>query len=349
MDTREKRNLLQSIAHTIKDYRQGEIKELTPDHVEKWVNQFDQFDPSYQPLILKELDYIFRTYFLNHSKMRGFLERQLGNIEIFGNNPATKMKEAKFLDYVTKGNSQHELLQMSAEIIKGKYNLALPDCGKNPKRYIYINDCIFTGNTVIRDIENWVLNDKSIVNDTTLYIIHFASYDNNRNYLEKEIERLVQQKNIKIEFIHQLNLNQVLHTFCLSSTNSNPEIEAYINEVDQQRDEKSRKYSLLRNANTPNRERVFTSAKNRAVVEYALFQAGLFIRNTSNAVENNRPLGYHYFKNLGFGSIVVTYINCPNNCPLAFWWGDAEKQSLTSWYPLFPRNVNDNSDIMMTV
>lgn len=30
---------------------------------------------------------------------------------------------------------------------------------------------------------------------------------------------------------------------------------------------------------------------------------------------------------------MVTFRNCPNNCPLAFWVGDP-------WYPLFPRLNN---------
>jgi hypothetical protein len=36
---------------------------------------------------------------------------------------------------------------------------------------------------------------------------------------------------------------------------------------------------------------------------------------------------------LGFGSTLVTFRNCPNNCPLAFWAG-------YPWYPLFQRKTN---------
>ena len=49
--------------------------------------------------------------------------------------------------------------------------------------------------------------------------------------------------------------------------------------------------------------------------------------------ENQRPLGNMVLKSLGFGSMIVTFRNCPNNTPLAFWAGDP-------WYPLFPRKVN---------
>ena len=55
-----------------------------------------------------------------------------------------------------------------------------------------------------------------------------------------------------------------------------------------------------------------------------------------------RPLGYHCLKDLGFGATVVTYRNCPNNCPLAWWWDSAAipgSRCRGRWYPLFPRRV----------
>ncbi len=42
---------------------------------------------------------------------------------------------------------------------------------------------------------------------------------------------------------------------------------------------------------------------------------------------------------LGFGSLVVTFRNCPNNAPLALWVGDP-------WYPLFPRTTNSQAEIV---
>jgi hypothetical protein len=65
-----------------------------------------------------------------------------------------------------------------------------------------------------------------------------------------------------------------------------------------------------------------------------LLVAGVRIRDMCpNLKENHHPLGYSVLKTLGFGALVVTYRNCPNNCPLAFWadW---------PWEPLFPRKTN---------
>jgi hypothetical protein len=44
-------------------------------------------------------------------------------------------------------------------------------------------------------------------------------------------------------------------------------------------------------------------------------------------------VGNMVLSTLGFGSTIVTFRNCPNNAPLAFWAGDP-------WYPLFPRKIN---------
>lgn len=41
---------------------------------------------------------------------------------------------------------------------------------------------------------------------------------------------------------------------------------------------------------------------------------------------------------LGFGSLIVTFSNCPNNAPLAFWVD-------SPWYPLFPRATNSDTSL----
>lgn len=49
------------------------------------------------------------------------------------------------------------------------------------------------------------------------------------------------------------------------------------------------------------------------------------------------PLSFSPF-GVGFGSMIATYRNCPNNCPLSMWWGDPEATSgALHWYPLLQR------------
>ena len=82
----------------------------------------------------------------------------------------------------------------------------------------------------------------------------------------------------------------------------------------------------------------FSSEAGRQVLESEFLIAGAKIRAMSeNPKQSMRPLGFSPF-GVGFGSMIVTYRNCPNNCPLAMWWGDPEATSgALHWYPLLQR------------
>ena len=65
-----------------------------------------------------------------------------------------------------------------------------------------------------------------------------------------------------------------------------------------------------------------------------LLASGLHIRSICPYLNvYQRPLGNMVLETFGFGALVVTFRNCPNNAPLALWAGDP-------WYPLFPRKTN---------
>jgi hypothetical protein len=61
--------LLESIAATISDYRRGEVAVPTPDHVDRWVRQFDG---SVQEAMLGELDHV-----LKHSSLTATAQGKL--------------------------------------------------------------------------------------------------------------------------------------------------------------------------------------------------------------------------------------------------------------------------------
>ena len=90
---------------------------------------------------------------------------------------------------------------------------------------------------------------------------------------------------------------------------------------------------------------VFSSEENRQLLERELLLAGMHIRSLSqNPSPALRPLGFSPF-GLGFGSTIVTYRNCPNNAPLALWWGDpqaAPAHPFARWYPLVQRRTYAN-------
>ena len=78
----------------------------------------------------------------------------------------------------------------------------------------------------------------------------------------------------------------------------------------------------------------FSSEEGRDVLEQELLVAGAKIRDLCPQLNKyQRPLGNMILETLGFGSTIVTFRNCPNNAPLAFWAGNP-------WYPLFERKIN---------
>jgi hypothetical protein len=78
----------------------------------------------------------------------------------------------------------------------------------------------------------------------------------------------------------------------------------------------------------------FSSEQGRNLLEQEFLKTGVRIRlMCPNLGIYQRPLGNMVLNTTGFGSMIVTFRNCPNNAPLALWVGDP-------WYPLFARKTN---------
>ena len=87
--------------------------------------------------------------------------------------------------------------------------------------------------------------------------------------------------------------------------------------------------------------RVFSSEQGRQLLEREFLSGGFKIQGFASYPNPQlKPLGFSPF-DPGFGSLFVTFRNCPNNCPLALWYGDPssypDTHPLGRWYPLFPR------------
>ena len=65
-----RRHLLESIAATIRDYRQGEIAFPDTDHVDRWIRQFD--GPVQEPM-LAEMDHLLKNSYLSRERFLVFL------------------------------------------------------------------------------------------------------------------------------------------------------------------------------------------------------------------------------------------------------------------------------------
>jgi hypothetical protein len=348
MTNLRRQDLLQSIATIIADYRQDKIPPIDANHIDRWVCQFHKFgfDTDNQIVILEQIERILQSYYISYAKANYFISKALVCQNIFGYNPVSVIPNVKFLQIQTNGNSQSDLLMLYDQILRDQYEIMLHECGNSPVAYIYIDDCLYSGNRARRDIESWL---PSAVKGTTLHLIFFAAHTEGLKYSKQVITQKAQAYDVSVKFWKEYEFNNSrwhpskFDCFWAHEFSGDEYVDTYVHKVNEQRQESNKNLPpLFRPNNMPTQESIFSSPSARKIIESAFLKAGAYIVSLPNNPNSSmRPLGYDYLKSLGFGSIFVTYRNIANNCPLALWWGDPNKSyPLNQWYPLFPRTVN---------
>ena len=142
--------LLQSLARTISDFRRNEIAPITPTHIERWLNQFEAAD---QFTILAEMNSLMKRFYFSRIRVKECLRKFLSDDVLTTNNPKVLLPHVYFLNIQNKGNSQSALLTIVDEILHEDYGCSIAMSGTgNIETYIYIDDCIFTGNRIRYDL-----------------------------------------------------------------------------------------------------------------------------------------------------------------------------------------------------
>ena len=331
--------LLKSIASTIADYRQGEITTPTPDHVERWIQQFEQ---SVQNDLLVEIDHVLKFAYLTRSEMVQWLTRLSTTAKVAGNDPATFWRTANFLRLQRQGSSQADMLAIFNTVLKNNFGFGIQECGSPSGPYIYVDDCILSGNRVLGDLAPWLKS--SSVQNTTLHIIAPMYHSGGEYYAKTRLEKVIADNkcNVTTQWWRSADFedrkayidgSEVLRPSVISGDLL---IDAYVQELTA-----AGWPPVWRTAGAMPKRPVFSSSSGRDLLERELLRAGLRIRSFSARPNRMmKPLGYTKLDTFGFGAIFVSYRNCPNNCPLALWWGDPYAGSpLNRWYPLFPRKV----------
>ena len=343
----ERHSLLASIASTIRTYRQGELPEPTPEHVDRWASQFSAAD---QVLFLSEFDHVIKQTFLTKTMVQTFLDGLVKNSELVGTNPITFWKKANFLRIQKAGRSQNEMLDLFGYSLTAQCGLDLAQCGSEGGDYIYLDDVLFSGGRIASDLDAWIATKapKNAVVHVILMAIHTSGhYYIANNRLRKAVA--ASGKNIDIKFWRLLDFENQKDKRNNSSVlwpATIPDYEivhAYV------ASEKRFPLVLRQPGGTLG---VFSSEVGRQLLEREFLAAGVKIRTlTKTPKDFIRPLGNGGF-GVGFGSLLTTYRNCPNNCPLAMWWGDPDATSgALHWYPLLARktygnfeNIKDDDD-----
>ncbi|MXV85306.1 hypothetical protein F4Z98_18295 [Candidatus Poribacteria bacterium] len=334
----ERGKLLDSITNTIKDYREGEIAQPTSDHVDRWVYQFDN---AVQVPLLREMDYVLKKTYLSKSYVSRFFAKQIENEKLVGDKSREFWQNATILNIQQRGHSQTEIRKLSGQALKRKYGLSIDECGSRGGAFIYLDDALFTGARIGADVSDWIANgpDKA-----TLHIIVIFSHRLGEWQCNVSLSRAVREAGKEIDFriwaatrLENRRLyryrSEVLWPTVLPDDD---DLKNYVQSETKFPFEPRQPDGRLR-------KNIFSSENGRQLLEKELLLAGIRIRAfCANPSQALRPLGFGSF-NIGFGSTIVTYRNCPNNCPLALWWGDPTKppyHSLSKWYPLLPRKTH---------
>jgi len=330
----ERDDLLASVANNIRTYREGDLPEPTPEHVDRWLHQFtsDQQLP-----FLREFDHVINQTFITQETVKDFLNNLVTNQNLTGEDPAAYWSSANFLTIQQNGQSQKEMLNLFSKCLKEECGLNLDDCGENGGDFIYIDDVMFSGNRVRNDLEWWIT--RVAPQSARVYIIVAAFHRLGQYLTEERLRRVIAEsgKKISIEYRRALELENrraYKNTSQVLWPTAAPDDVAEVREYQAI----PRVYPFEPRQPREDTIEPFSSEAGRQVLEREFFIAGAKIwAKTDNPNKLMRPLGFSPF-GVGFGSMIVTYRNCPNNCPLAMWWGDPEATSgALHWYPLLPR------------
>ena len=305
----ERDDLLASVANTIKDYRAGEIAEPTPEHVDRWIRQFGH---DVQVPMLRELDHVFKQTYVSLTNTMEFLAGVVANFS------CDFWREAHILSIQQdRGRSHAELLELFDGILRERCGVDIEHIGSANGAFIYLDEAIFTGDHVISDIAQIL---PRVPQQAQLHIIVMATH----TYGEYRVR--THQSIAPIASKGLLHIWRAIPFENRLSWHNQPGILA---PTDVLRPGEIGKRNLNERASG-----FFSSVEARELLETEFLNAGIRIINSHNAVAHSlKPLGYGNL-DPGFGSLFVTYRNCPNNVPLALWW------SVGGWYPLFLRKTN---------
>jgi hypothetical protein len=202
--------------------------------------------------------------------------------------------------------------------------------------FIYIDDATFSGNRIKQDLERWIKTDAP--SKATVHIVTIAMHANAKYYVEQYKKGNVFSsaksvgKEINLRWWRKLELedrpfNTAISDVLRPVTIPDDEfVNDFVNTM--------QRAPVLRKPGHIGQSGIYSSDAGRQLLEAEFLKAGARIRQMCPQLNQyQRPLGNMVLDTLGFGSLIVTFRNCPNNAPLALWADDP-------WYPLFPRTTN---------
>ena len=338
------------IAEIIADYRLNDRKngllniKIDKDHVERWIEQF----PQNQDIILGETKKLLGRYYFSQERVYKKL-RKLATTEKLWDDPEKVMTKAYFLDCQTEGQSQRQLLDMMAKVVWDKYKVQIKRTDKavdDQAIYIYLDDGLFSGRTLFNDMASFLPH---VHEGSKIWSIFLIAHSFGEWWVMENVQKNfdIQKIGFYMGYFKTLsNSDGNNYPFdCLRPTPYKSDlVDEYIRSLNEEKENNpDKKLFTFRNSARPASTR-FDSEENRSILEQELMEAGLKICNfPKTRTQYMRPMGFDNRITFGLGAYFATFMNMSNNCPLAYWWGDAEAEDwhpFSKWYPLLPRRAH---------
>lgn len=185
----EQDDLLASIAEKTADYRAGELAAPTPEHVDRWISQFDV---DVRLPMLREVNYVLeRTYFSKQEIEKKFADyiRVTDDQGKDCNDKETKdfWRATKILNIQKMGRSQADINEIIAEALRERFGLDLADCQGGDGRFVYFDDILFSGGHIQTDLKAWLKDEAPKEGCVWIYLLvahELGKYETERNLKE---------------------------------------------------------------------------------------------------------------------------------------------------------------------
>lgn len=327
-------NLAQKLADILADYRKDEYLNPKKENVLQWVSQFSAEN---QSTILEEMIHVCKQRYLTENEVDKFLTELVTNEDLTKNDPSF-WNNVSLLQIQQNGYSQKIMNEKFKQIINGLTGIDVAINDNSKSHFIHVDDFLYTGNRLKTDLSKWL---ETAPENSKVDIIYVGYYKNGQYHTEQKLETISKSKNISLTFWYQLemennpqcqNVSEVLWPTNEFSTEGI--IEEYLKTQGRYRFRDKTQVS-----NVHCKASIFSNNEKREILEKEFTLAGLKIMNKLNETDRKKwkPLGKSLFPGFGFGAMLFSYRNCPNNAPLAIWWGGWNNNLV--WYPLLQRKT----------
>ena len=352
---------LRALAEIICDYRKNELDyPIGTFHIECWLSQFEE---GTQDIILAETLHILKKWYFGLNRFYEFFDEVLKYLEKkYSLKGADLVRNIVFVSLQRKGNSQKSMLQQLNDMIVERHGFGISTSIDLKKMfYVYIDDGLYTGIHARSDLKVVI---EQLPEGASLDVFYLIGGEQGIDYSEQRLKNVAKERGIDINIFRMEPLSNYkratvlyhegieeesyspIHT-CLwpdGSVDSIPEIKEYIDSNIRQKNNSEK--HLFRYGYWKDDCGVFSSVKNRGIVEKEFLKKGIEIAKRCHDNNGLYPLGFNSWPSLGFGSFCATFMNISNTCPLVLWWGNNIKDGnvLDYWYPLLPRRINKNEE-----